>query len=206
MNGRHAVRRGLAAAMTMMLAAAGCAGQGVKLQGHVPPAPMLVGSITMPEVRPGEPDRPFAFRAAPGGLLYVYFGFTNCPDICPTTLSDLRRALRTLGPAAERVDVAFVTVDPYRDSAAVLVPYLASFTSRGHALVPRTQEQLGRAESAFKATSTVSKQADGTYEVSHTGLGYVVDDAGHVRVQWDFGTKPAVMAHDLRLLLAGPPA
>ena len=183
----------------------GCSGGGARLKGTRPPGPAFVGAVTLPEVMPGEPDRPFTFRAPPGHLLFATFGYTNCPDICPTTLSDLRRALRRLGADGARVEIAFVTVDPYRDSAAALVPYLASFARGAHALLPRTQQQLGQAESAFGATSSISKNPDGTFEVSHTGLSYIVDETGHVLVQWDFGAGPDVMAHDLRILLARKP-
>ena len=187
-----------------MLGGCSSAGGAKQLKGMRPPGPAYVGGVTMPEVEPGQPDRTFHFRAAPGHVLFVYFGYTNCPDICPTTLSDLRRALRKVGGASARVEVAFVTVDPYRDTAEVLVPYLASFTQGAHALYPRTQQQLGQAESAFGATSMVSKKPDGSFEVSHTGLAYIVDPTGHVLVQWDFGTSADVMAHDLRVLLAHP--
>ena len=197
---------GAAAALAILLSLAGCSSPegGEALKGHTPSPPVFVGDVTLPEVHPGAPDVPFEFRAKPGHLLYVYFGFTNCPDICPTTLSDLRRALRQLGPDASRVQVAFVTVDTARDSAEVLVPYLASFSLRAHALLPRTQEQLGRAEAAFKATSSATRKADGNVEVSHTGLGTIVDDQGRMRVQWDFGVKVRDMAHDLRILLVRP--
>jgi protein SCO1/2 len=186
----------------VLAGALGCAARD-ELRGRVPENAVSVGEIALPEVRAGRPDTTFAFRAAPGGLLYVYFGFTRCPDICPTALGNFRDAVVTLDPAAAaRVEMAFVTVDLARDSAAVMVPFLASFTARGHALIPRDPEQLGRAQSAFRATSTAREQSDGTVEVSHTGLGYVVDDAGAVAVQWDDGTRPDVIAHDLRLLLS----
>jgi copper(I)-binding protein/cytochrome oxidase Cu insertion factor (SCO1/SenC/PrrC family) len=186
----------------------GCAGSAgrERLQGQQPAGTGDVSAVTLPEVRPGQPDASFAFRAEPGHLLFVYFGYASCPDICPMTMSDFRKALQRLGPDAARVQLAFVTVDPARDSAQSLVPFVTSFVPSGHALVPRTQEQLGRAEAAFGATSSVSKSDSGAYEVSHTGLAYIVDDRGRIRVQWDFGTKPDVMAHDLRILLATSPA
>jgi len=201
MRPRPPVARTLAA-LALACALAGCSG-GSGLQGERPPAADYVGAVTLTEARPGAPDRPFTFRAAPGQLLFVFFGYANCPDICPMTLAELRKALRTLPPAdARRVRVAFVTVDPYRDSASVLVPFLATFVDSAHALVPRSQGELARAESAFGATSTAARNAQGGVDVSHTGLAYAVDDQGRIRVQWDFGTKSATLAHDLRLLLA----
>lgn len=170
--------------------------------GRSPTPARDVGEVVLPEVRPGEPDRPFAFRATPGHLLYVYFGYASCPDVCPTTLSDLHKALELLGADAARVEVAFVTVDLNRDSAQILVPYLASFVRGGHALRAPNQEQLGHAEAAFAATSTVTKSLQGEIQVSHTALSYLVDERGRIVDQWDFGTSAKDLAHDLRLLLA----
>ena len=195
------VRWSLLAALLVPIVA-GCARGGARLEGAKPPGAGYVGGVSMPEARIGAPDRPFIFRATPGHLLFVYFGYTNCPDICPMTMSDLRGALRRIGPGAGRIDVAFVTVDPLRDSAAMLVPYLESFVPGTHALIPRTQEQLGRAETVFGAASSVTKQPDGRIEVSHTGLAYIVDDRGRVLVQWNSGTSARDMAHDLNILLA----
>src|SRR4030095_5067397 len=77
------------------------------------PAPR-VDAIALPDV--SREGQPFEFRAADGGLLVVYFGYTNCPDECPTTMADLRQALNKLGDDAEQVAVAMVTVDPARDT------------------------------------------------------------------------------------------
>src|SRR5689334_22998776 len=99
---------------TLALALAGCSG-GAKLQGQRPTGPDYVGNVTVTEPQRGAPDRAFTFRAAPGQLLFVFFGYANCPDICPMTLAELRKALRSMPAAdARRVRVAFVTVDPYR--------------------------------------------------------------------------------------------
>ena len=187
-----------------LVVASGCGWRhgGEGLKGSVPRGPAFVGDVTLPELHPGRPDKTFRLRAPPGHLLFVYFGYTNCPDICPTTLSDLRNALRRIGSASERVDAAFVTVDLYRDSASVVVPYLATFVKHGHALRPQSQPELGAAEKAFGATSTITKQPSGEFEVDHTATSYIVDEGGHILVQWDFGMSPENMAHDLRVLLA----
>ncbi len=157
--------------------------------------------MSLPEVRAGEADRPYFFKASPGNLLYVYFGYASCPDVCPATLSDLRRALRMLGPDSSRVEVALVTVDSERDTREILRAYLDGFVRGGHALRPETQSQLARAEEAFGATSRVGRAADGKIEVSHTAVSYLVDENGQVLLEWDFGARPADIAHDLRLLL-----
>jgi len=170
-------------------------------------SPGSVAALALPEVHPGRPDAMFHFRAAPGHVLFVYFGYTSCPDVCPTTLSDLRRALRALGDAAGRVDVAFVTVDPARDVPRVLDPYLASFVRGGHPLRPRSRRELAPVQEAFGASSSVTRAKDGTIEVSHSATSYAVDGRGRIVAAWPFGTTPATMTADLRGLLgqAAPP-
>ena len=163
-----------------------------------------VGGVTLPEVTPGS-EGPFTMRAEPGRALFVFFGYTNCPDVCPTTLFDLKKALQAIGPEGERVDVAFVTVDPARDTPEAMTGFLQHFVTSYHALRTEDPAELQRAESAFLASSDVTTAADGTVEVAHTGTTYLVDPDGTVLVEWSFGTKPEVLANDLRLLLAQIP-
>jgi len=185
-------------------ALAGCArGSGrAPVQGDVPAATAHVGAITLPEVHAGGADSPFRLTPAAGHVLVVYFGYTTCPDVCPTTLSDLHRALASMGDDARRVDVAFVTVDRERDTPAQLAPYLAAFVAGGHPLRPASDAELASAEEAFGASSSISRTPGGDVEVSHTGTMYVVDASGKIAVEWPFGTKPPLMAHDLSALLA----
>ena len=201
---RRALRGGsaaLALATALMLARDFRAGAAEGLNGRVPRDKAPVGGLALPEVHPGRPDQPFHFKAAPGHALFVYFGYTTCPDACPMTLSDLGHALRDLGAAAHRVDVAFVTVDPQRDVPQVLEPYLGSFVHGGHPLRPRTPQELVTVERAFGASSTVTRDPDGRVEVTHSAASYIVDDHGRIVDQWAFGTKPAAMTADLRILL-----
>jgi protein SCO1/2 len=95
------------------------------------PAP-VVGEATLPDISDGGADFPFV--AGPDQVLVVYFGYTSCPDVCPTTLADLRRALEELGRRADDVDVAMATIDPGRDTDEVLTGYLTSFVPEGHPL------------------------------------------------------------------------
>lgn len=180
---------------------AGCGGAD-RRAGRRPVAPMNAARVAATEVFAGAGEAPFTFTAAPGGLLVVTFGFVSCPDVCPATLGNLRSALETLGPDADRVRVAFVTVDINRDTATVLIPFLRSFVGNGHALRPRNQAELGRIEAAFGATSSVTRDATGEIQVRHTPLTYVVNESGDVVLQWDFGTPGESMARELRSLLA----
>lgn len=193
----------VAAALAVTTAALGACGSGTShtqaLSGVVLDPPLRVGDQRLPE---GVEERPFAFVAPPGGLLAVYFGYTSCPDLCPTTMADLKVAIGDLGPDASRVDVAMVTVDPSRDTAEVLADYLGHFFTRGaHAVRTGDWNALRAVEAAFLASSTISHDSHGT-SVSHTASTSVVDAKGTVVVQWPFGTPPKTMAQDLRVLLA----
>ena len=173
--------------------------------------PLEVGQVSLPEVgtdpaTPPAPDGQFTVKADPGELLVVYFGFTSCPDVCPTTLADLRTAREEVGPDAAELPLAMVTVDPARDTPEKLSSYLAAFSDRYHALRTDDPGELATAQDAFGAASSVTVGPDGEPEVTHTAITYVVDDQGRVLVEWTFGTPPEDMAHDLRILLAGSDA
>lgn len=160
-----------------------------------------VGAVELPDVTTADAGTPFGFRATPGTLLVVYFGFTNCPDLCPTTLADLRTARKRIGDAADAVDLALITVDPERDSAAIMRSYAASFATRFRVLRTTDTSALQAAEEAFLASSSVKKLPDGTVSVSHTASTYVVDSTGTVVVEWPFGIGATGMEHDLRILI-----
>lgn len=200
---RQSLLGSVALAGVIVLAACGGGSPGA-LKGIVRDDPLDVGSVVMTDVTDtglySDEGEQFSFRARPGHLLVVYFGYTNCPDLCPTTLAELRAARRELGDEAERVDLAMVTVDPERDTAEVLNGYLSSFTDRFNALRPTSEPELVTAEDAFLASSTVVKNADGTIEVGHSASAYVVDEEGRVVVEWPFGHGKDGMANDLAFL------
>lgn len=163
--------------------------------------PLVVADQTITRVDEAGVETPFTFVAGDGKLLVVYFGFTNCPDLCPTTLADLRSAFRRIPGSTDKVDVAMVTVDPDRDTADRLVPYLSSFVDDPIALRTVDTDVLESVEAAFLASSTVTKEATGKVDVSHTAATYVVDATGTVIVEWPFGIGADGMEHDLRILL-----
>ncbi len=175
------------------------------LTGIVRDDPLRSDGITVTDVTdsgayPAEADT-FELVARPESLLVVYFGFTNCPDICPTSLAELRAALQRIGDDAERVDLAMITVDPERDTAEVLNGYVGSFVERYHVLRPSSPEELETVENAFLASSSVTKAADGRVEVSHTATTYVVDENGVVQVELPFGHGVDNLVNDLQVLL-----
>ena len=111
----------------------------------------------------------------------MFLGFTNCPDVCPTALAEVGQALDRLGPAADHVDVAMLTVDPVRDTPAVLTTFIQSIVPRGHALRTNDGQQLQDVVDAFGATAvTEHDHAGKTTDVGHTDHTYLVDERGDV--------------------------
>jgi len=170
-------------------------------RGITRPEPFRVGEATLPEVTPGR-EGTFTFRAPPGELLFVFFGYTNCPDVCPTTMSYYKAALAQLGEAdADKVQVAMVAIDPERDTPEVLERFLSFYDDDHHALRTLDAAELDAAEQAFGTTSSVTTRDDGTVEVTHSGTAYLVDDQGTVVVELPFGVSAADLAHDLDLAI-----
>lgn len=144
----------------------------------------------------------WSMTAPAGGLRLVFFGYTSCPDVCPTTMSDLKRGLLSL-PKGDRarVGVAMVTIDPDRDTAAKLTDYVTTFIPDAVGLRTTDAAALSRAAAPFGATYSVKPGKDGTPEVSHSGDLYAVNDRGRVVLQWPFGTTAKDLGADLAQLL-----
>ncbi len=160
-----------------------------------------VSGVVLPEA--ADDGRQFATKAESGHLLVVYFGYTACPDVCPTTMSFLRRAVRDLGDDASMIDVAMITVDPERDVPDRLTAYVENFFADGYALRTEDAAALQAAADAFGADYEVTVDEGGLVEVAHTGFLYAVDPEGHIRVQWPFGTTAETMNEDLAQLIEG---
>ncbi|MCB1258396.1 MAG: SCO family protein [Microthrixaceae bacterium] len=184
----------------------GAKGDQVQLGGVVRTPPLDVATVAMPMVGSLEP---MTFKADEGELLVVYFGYTSCPDICPSTLVDIRVGLRELPDEMQkRVKVALVTVDPDRDSAVVMKGYLSTFFDempqiRTAALRSDDPGELQTVADAFGVQFEVEEHALGAkqYEVAHTAVTFVVDDRGQVVVEWPFGFTGVDMGADLKALL-----
>lgn len=188
---------------TVALVVSACgADEEVGLAGQIrTPAPN-VGDVSLPEVTGGD-VRDFAFTAREDSLLLLYFGYTGCPDICPTTLADLRSAIRTLDDEqAGRVDVAFATIDPNRDTNDVMTAYIrAFFPEKGIAIRTDDPDELENAADSLGVIYSVEEDDDGTIFVEHSAWVYVIDDTGTLLVSWPFGIEPEAIASDIRLLL-----
>jgi protein SCO1/2 len=136
-----------------------------------------------------------------GKAVVVFFGYTQCPDFCPTTLSELAAAMKMLGPDASRVQVLFVTVDPARDTQDVLAHYVPAFDPSFLGLYG---DDKATSEVAREFKIIYQKQPGrepGSYTVDHSAGTYLFDPQGRLRVYENYGPGPAVYAHDLRELL-----
>jgi protein SCO1/2 len=196
--GRHP-RSLIAVALVLSFVVAACGGD----EEYVPagiirtPAPD-VGSMLLPDVTN---DREVPIVAPDDGLLILYFGFTYCPDVCPTTMSMLRRAMNDLGADADRVDVAMVTVDPDRDTPEVLTAYVHAFSPDGFAVRTTDPGRLEELADPFGVKYSITTREDGYIEVVHTAFLYAVDDQGILRLTWPFGIDSDSVYNDMRALL-----
>jgi protein SCO1/2 len=137
-----------------------------------------------------------------GKFLLVYFGYTYCPDICPTDLLEISRTVDTLGAAGGDVQPLFISVDPERDSATVLAEYVASFHPRLIGLTG-TPEQIRAAARAYKAYyAKYSPPGGGVYLIDHTGVIYLMDRDGHYLGFFPPGTSADRMVEIIRPLFA----
>lgn len=194
--GARSLRRAVTVAVLLVIVAA-CGDDSPYVPAGIvrTPAPR-VDALTLPD-ETGD----FAFRAAPGGLLLVYFGYTTCPDVCPTTLADIRGALRQLDEVqVDRIDVAMITIDPDRDAASI-DPYIRAFIDDGYGLSTDDPDLLAAVAEPFGVIYSVEQMEDGHIEVVHSAWTYVVDDQGLLRLAWAFGTDRDSIAADIRHLL-----
>ena len=189
------------------LVISGCSSDGgpEDLNGMTRQPQTEVGNVSLPNQNPESSNSKGVLKGSGDGLMLVYFGFTNCPDVCPTTLADLRLALEDLDPdQRERIQVGMITVDPGRDTAKVLNGYLGFFFPEEQFSSFRTtdEEELASVEKVFGASHRIGKkQKDGSYDVDHSALLYAVDSDGVVEVEWPFGTTADDMRSDIEQLL-----
>jgi protein SCO1/2 len=136
-----------------------------------------------------------------GRWMLVYFGYTRCPDACPTALQDMANALDGLTPA-ERAKVAalFITVDPERDTPAVVQDYVRAFNAPITGL-SGTPEQVAAAAKAYRVYYARHPRADGDYEMDHSSIIYVMDPRGEFVANFTHETAPDAIAAKLRTLV-----
>jgi protein SCO1 len=137
-----------------------------------------------------------------GKAVVMFFGYTQCPDICPTTLTEMQQVMTLLGPQSDKVQVLFVTVDPERDTAAILKQYVPSFDSRFLGLRPADEAALEKVAKDFKIYyKKVPGKSPGSYTMDHTAGSYAFDPQGRLRLYIKHAQGPETLAHDLKELM-----
>jgi protein SCO1/2 len=136
-----------------------------------------------------------------GKVAVVFFGYTQCPDVCPTTMAELVEVKRLLGKDGERLQPLFITVDPQRDTPALLTAYMANFDPTFLALCP-TPAQLAEVAASFKVYyKKVGDEKSATYTMDHSAGSYVFDPKGRVRLFVRYGLGAQPLAADIAQLL-----
>ena len=136
-----------------------------------------------------------------GKLVVVFFGYTQCPDVCPTTMQELAEVKRLLGPDGDKLQAVFVTVDPERDTTELLKAYVENFDASFVALRP-TQEQLPAIAKEFKIYfKRVEGKTPTSYTMDHSAGSYTYDTQGRVRLFNRYGMGAQALADDFKLLL-----
>ena len=138
-----------------------------------------------------------------GKVVAVFFGFTHCPDVCPTTLAELAQTVKRLGAGGDEVQILFITVDPARDTQKVLAQYVTAFDPRFLGLYgdPATTAKVAAAYKVFFAPQPPN--ASGNYTVDHSAAIFVIDRRGRPRLVMGAGRTVSGMVHDIKLLLQG---
>ena len=149
----------------------------------------------------GQPRSPADYK---GKVVVVFFGFTQCPDVCPTTMNEMAQVKKLLGTDGDKLQVVFISIDPERDTPEVLKAYMGSFDPTFTGLYAASPEALAALAKDFKI---YYKKVDGktptSYSMDHTAASYVYDPQGRLRLYARYGIGPQAMADDIRLLLKG---
>jgi len=137
-----------------------------------------------------------------GKAVVIFFGYTQCPDVCPTTLSDLAAAMKQLGPLADKVQVLFITIDPERDTPQLLSKYVPAFDPRflGLSGDAAATEKVAKDYKVFY--QKVPGKEPGSYSMDHSAGLYIYDPQGRIRLFARSGEGSDSMVHDLKILLA----
>ncbi len=149
--------------------------------------------------------KPFLSTSLVGLPYAIFFGFTHCPDVCPTTLVEMGNHLSALGPDADRLKVVFVTVDAARDTPEHLRTYLASFDTRIIGLTG-SEAQIAEAAQGWDAHYNKFTESDGSITIVHSAYVYLMDADNRLAATLNFQEPEAEQLAKLKILLAGKPA
>ncbi len=193
---RRRIRR-LVIALLLAAGAGGCAPEGPKFKASDVTGASFGKDFALTDFN-GKPRTLADFR---GKAVVIFFGYTQCPDVCPTTLAELAEAMKRLGADAERVQVLFVTVDPERDTPELLSKYVPAFDPRFLGLTGDA-DALARTAKEFKILYQKQPGATpGSYTMDHSAGTFIFDPQGRLRVYVSYGQGAEVFAHDLQELL-----
>ncbi|MEN7526659.1 MULTISPECIES: SCO family protein [unclassified Cupriavidus] len=138
-----------------------------------------------------------------GKVVLMFFGYTHCPDVCPTTMVELKQVMEQMGADADKVQVLFITVDPERDTAQLMGQYVPAFDSRFIGLRPADEVALKKVAKDFKVYyAKVPGTSPLNYTMDHSAGSYVFDQNGQLRLFIRHGQGPEPIAHDLKALMA----
>ena len=186
-----------ALALTVSLALAACGGNKPQFSAIDLTGADYAKDFSLPD-QDGQLRRLQDFR---GKIVVLFFGYTQCPDVCPTTMTELAQVKKLLGAEGDKLQVLFVTIDPERDTPQVLKGYMANFDP-GFVALRGSPEQLAAMAKDFKV---FYKKVDGktptSYSMDHSAASYVYDTKGQLRLYTRYGTGAQPLASDIRLLL-----
>lgn len=198
MNKRNALRFFAAAAVMVSAGLAGCSG---KSEFH---AVDISGATYAHDFSLADTDgRTRTLADFKGKVVVLFFGYAQCPDVCPTTMLQMKEVKEQLGADGNRMQAIFITVDPERDTPAVLKEYMQAFDPSFIALIPQL-EQLPELTKNFKVFfQKVAGATPTSYTVDHTAASFVYDPQGRLRLYVRYGTPTASVVADVKALLAG---
>ncbi len=137
-----------------------------------------------------------------GKVLVVFFGYTQCPDVCPTTMFEMKKVMDLLGKDADQVQVAFITLDPQRDTLELLEKYVPSFDPRFLGLRPETDQALEQVVKGYKIFyQKVPSKDPQNYTIDHTAGSYAIDKNGQLRLFIKHNQGEQLLADDLKKLV-----
>jgi protein SCO1/2 len=191
-------RRRFALALAALLAA-GCSAEKPAFKNIDITGATYAQALALPDAN-GTPRSLADFK---GKVAIVFFGYAQCPDVCPGTLAEIAEARQRLGGDGAKVQPVFVTVDPERDSAAVLKAYVAGFGPDVVALRGSVEQTQAAARDFKVFFAKVPGKEPGSYTIDHTAGAFVFDPQGRVRLFVRYGAGVESLTSDLKLLLAG---
>ncbi|MDE1714130.1 SCO family protein [Chromobacterium amazonense] len=183
-------------ALFTLAALSACAPPAIDFKGTAINDESMGGGFTLTDFH-GQPRSLDAFK---GKVVALFFGYTHCPDVCPTTMLEYASVMKQLGEDADKVQVLFVSVDPQRDTPKVLAGYVPYFDKRFIGLTG-TAEQIEKVKKQYKVVAQQVPTPGGGYSVDHSSGSYLLDREGKLRVFEAYGTPSASLAYDIKQLM-----